>query len=73
MPLSDEQLDNLKLILDTFNQKYPPKYTKGAVEHNSCLSDMPPLELAYNLLEEGMDTVAYAVTLIDKLTLKGKK
>ena len=66
MSLTNEQLDNLKLILDTFNQKYPPKYKKGAIEHDSCLSDMSPLELAYNLLEEGMDTVAYAVTLIDK-------
>lgn len=62
-----EQVKKLSLILDTFAEKYPPKYKAGAEEHGGTISDMSALDLAYNLLEEGMDTVAYAVILIEKL------
>lgn len=65
--LSARQEALLNLIIETFNEKYPAKYTKGAFEHGGYLGDLTSLELAYNILEEGLDTVGYAVTLIKNL------
>jgi hypothetical protein len=65
--LTKQQQDHLDSIIQSFSEAYIKKYTAGAIEHGGFLGDMPPLELAYNLFEEGMDTVAYALTLIDKL------
>lgn len=65
--LTVEDVEALSLILDTFAKKYPPKFRKGAAENEGCITDLTALDLAYNLLEEAMDAVAYAVILIKKL------
>lgn len=65
--MTQEQQEHLAHIISEFKRLYPPKYRKGAVEHGGFLGDIKPLDLAYMLLEEGMDTIAYAITLIDQL------
>lgn len=65
--LTKQQQEHLDSIIKAFSETYIRKYTAGAIEHGGFLGDMKPLDLAYNLFEEGMDTVAYALTLIDKL------
>lgn len=65
--LTKEQQEHLDSIIREFNEAYIIKYTAGAIEHGGFLGDMSALDLAINLLDEGMDIVGYALTLIDKL------
>lgn len=65
--LTKQQQEHLESILRRFSERYGKKYTVGAVEHGGYLGDMSALELAYNILDEAMDQVGYAVTLIDQL------
>lgn len=67
MPLTNEQLEHIKEILEWFNTTMPPKYTKGAVEHGGDIRDLTPIVLVENALEEALDNIVYLLTLREKL------
>jgi hypothetical protein len=57
--LTPEQIDDLDNLLQFWVDKYPPKYTDGAIEHDGFLGDLHVMQFAQESVKEVLDLMSY--------------
>lgn len=66
--MNKAQKEHLQHIIDSVTHDIAEKYKQGAKEHKTTLNkDHSSLALAYFILEEALDQLTYAYTLIEYL------
>jgi len=71
MVMNKTQVDHLNSILETTRHLMTEKYVKGALEHQSTLSeDYTASQLLDEAIKEAIDQITYLLTLKAKLEEK---
>jgi hypothetical protein len=65
--MKEAQATHLHKIVEEARKAITEKYTRGAEEHGTILSDQPLLALADFIVDEAVDQLVYALTLRDSL------